>query len=103
MIPAIKIQNKPIVLRSNRFLIVKPPIWAYSWLKTQKKYKRTAVTLVFFSILSVKTEFESQKRKYRNSGRILYLTSRKTLLSCAISFSDGAGAHQNVLIPIEKA
>lgn len=59
--------------------------------------------MYFSSILSVKTEFESQKRKYRNSGRILYLTSRKTLLSCAISFSDGAGAHQNVLIPIEKA
>ncbi|MFR9049395.1 MAG: hypothetical protein ACLVJZ_12385 [[Clostridium] leptum] len=51
----------------------------------------------------MKTEFGNQKRKYRNSGRILYLTSRKTLLSCAISFSDEAGAHQNVLIPIEKA
>ncbi|RGQ42387.1 hypothetical protein DWY99_04685 [[Clostridium] leptum] len=68
-----------------------------------KKYKRTAVTLVFFSILSVKTEFGNQKRKYRNSERVLYLTGYKTLLSCAINFSDGAGAHQNVLIPIGKA
>ena len=59
---------------------------------------------MYFSVFyQLKTEFGNQKRKYRNSGRILYLTSRKTLLSCAISFSDGAGAHQNVLIPIGKA